>query len=650
MGTRFTRDDIKLLADSGEYTDEELEDLIIIGTPSLWCEHNLRHPDAPQSPLEVRSYQKDMIDSRAKNKMMRCGRRIGKTVVLVCEALWAAATEKNIRVVIIAPYKENIKEIERVMSNMALNSSAIKESIIKYERDPLLIEFTNGSQIKCLPANKNPDIIRGKGCNHLYIDEADYLNDEARKAVISLLMTKAECNICHNEIGNGCKHRAGEVYILDGSKIECNPNPLSSLWASSTPSGSRGWFYQQCKLARKYMDTKGNYNEQRVEFHLPSWNSPLWGEAMEKRMREEIPDETDWIHEVEADFGESRHSVYKSKFIDAAIKRGYEEITTGNTSKLIPYTYDMYRIEKKEDRRHNCRYIFGVDWNGEKHGVQICILGIEMPNPDIIKNRKEYTSDQLKVILRPVDRIEISVQEFTQTAAITTITNLNNIYQPDVICVDEGYGAVQIEELKKYANKFPETKIKERLMTVKFGSNVEVPDPFNENKPSKKSMKQFMISNLQWLLESNSLLLPEQEDVRGGLVDQIRSYSVKGYTFEGKPQYEKIIDHAHDALILACYAFRDRIAHVDQPIDEHEISLFHENPLLTSNPIYPSSNINRDIEFTKEMVSDIDDDPFFNKNLRDDKNKNNMEVYSVGDIAIPKLKGKNKQKFSRRFW
>jgi len=68
-----------------EFSKEELDLLKVYMDPVAWAEKYLRDPMNPNRPFKLRWYQKKILNSRKRKKVIRAGRRIGKSVTLITE-------------------------------------------------------------------------------------------------------------------------------------------------------------------------------------------------------------------------------------------------------------------------------------------------------------------------------------------------------------------------------------------------------------------------------------------------------------------------------------------------------------------------------------------------------------------------------------
>ena len=285
--------------------------------------------------------------------------------------------------------------------------------------------------------------------------------------------------------------------------------PDCYLWASSTPTGKREMYWRWC--TDKQLGFK--------EFHYPSSASPLWTKETEMLERS-MYSEQGYAHEFEAEFGEEAEGVFLNKYIDPAIKK-----------------YKLGKIR----RNNNSLYTIGVDWNTSEKGTHIIVVEW---NQELNDGNGAY---------RPVEKIIIAQTEFTQTMACEEIIKLNEKWNPSAIYVDQGFGYAQIEMLHKYGMKNPDSGLVQRVKGINFGDKVEIRDPATRQKV-KKHIKPFMVNLCVKRLEDGYVILPEEEDVKHGLVGQMRDYTVVRRTATGQPIFSDDDDHSLVAWMLAIYA------------------------------------------------------------------------------------------------
>jgi len=283
--------------------------------------------------------------------------------------------------------------------------------------------------------------------------------------------------------------------------------PDVMIWASSTPTGKRDMFWRFCT------DADLGYKE----FHFPSSVSPSWTAQTERLERAQYS-EQGYAHEFDAKFGDEAEGVFLNKYIDAAVDR-----------------YEMDRLR----RNPRSLYTFGVDWNTASNGTVIVIT------------EWNKTFNDGAGAFRVVRKHAITQEEFTQVKACEKVIELNKIWNPAVIYVDRGYGATQIEMLRKYGMENPKTGLTNKVKGIYFGDRMEIRDPITKQK-IKKHMKPFMVNLAARRLEDGQVILPQSEDVyKAGLVSQMRDYSVVRQTALGQPMYSDNNDHTLVAWMLS---------------------------------------------------------------------------------------------------
>jgi hypothetical protein len=161
---------------------------------------------------------------------------------------------------------------------------------------------------------------------------------------------------------------------------------------------------------------------------------------------------------------------------------------------------------------------------------------------------------------KPVESVNIARDGWTQTVALEKVIDLNGKWQPAFIYVDEGYGAVQIELLKKcgmaHVGIDPvKARLKDIVRPINFSSSIEVPDPMT-HEPVKKPMKPFLVETSVRMFEQQLIEIPREDKT---LVNQLENYIIKRRSPTGMPVFtpreEKIGDHRLDALMLALLGF-----------------------------------------------------------------------------------------------
>lgn len=285
--------------------------------------------------------------------------------------------------------------------------------------------------------------------------------------------------------------------------------PDCHLWASSTPTGKREMYWRWCT------DDMLGFKE----FHYPSSVSPLWTKETEM-LEKSMYSEQGYAHEFDAEFGEEAEGVFLNKYIEPCLQK-----------------YTLGKIAKNPDSI----YTIGVDWNSSETGTHIVVTEW---NQELNHGNGAF---------RPVEKIIIAQTEFTQTKACEEIIRLNEKWEPVAIYVDQGFGYAQIEMLHKYGLANPETGLVQKVKGINFGDKIEIRDPATR-KRIKKHVKPFMVNLCVKRVEDGHAILPESEDIKHGLVGQMRDYTVIRRTAVGQPIFRDEDDHTLVAWMLSIMA------------------------------------------------------------------------------------------------
>ena len=291
--------------------------------------------------------------------------------------------------------------------------------------------------------------------------------------------------------------------------------PDTKLTVASTPDGEKMLY----KLSRTV-----TYKE----FHFPTFVLPHYSDELDRDLRD-TTDDIGYVQEFMAEFGSSRTSVFQKIFIKRALN-------------LATNIY----IEDVMEDRNRYALALGCDWNHENIGTKICISAM----------------DRRTHIISPVVFESVSKEGWTQTSAMDKIIELNRLYAPEHIYVDEGFGYAQIEMLKKFAiSKYGKTELTDpdlrlaNIIGVNFSSSVKIRDP-KTNEEKNRFIKQYMVENAVSFFEEGMVSLDLERDK--ALEDELTGYIEKSRTPSGRIVYAasnpKIGDHNLDAFMLSLYA------------------------------------------------------------------------------------------------
>lgn len=147
----LTNRELSLLVDEPFEIDYELLDMgvsseqqrqiHIAKDPCTWAKHFLG--------AETRVYQTLILRDPALRKVLRAGRRLGKTFSMAIYLLHYSYTHKDGRSLVIAPMKTQVELIYQEILRLASKSEIVTNSMSRKVTSPqFMIQFTNGSTIR----------------------------------------------------------------------------------------------------------------------------------------------------------------------------------------------------------------------------------------------------------------------------------------------------------------------------------------------------------------------------------------------------------------------------------------------------------------------------------------------------------------------
>lgn len=271
-----------------------------------------------------RWYQRHIMNCSAQLKVLRMGRRTGKTVSMRVETLHALHHNDDFTVVLIAPFESQLIKFEEVLMGLIDKSSTVKDNFKKWNKTKHTITFHNGSKLEgyCTGGDKQSktaDRVRGAGANMIVIDEADYISEDALQAVLAVMSDDRKCRIL----------------------------------LSSTPTGKRKFFYQWC------VEKQIGFKEWMVYSHA----SPSYTKQADTLYRSTLSEDR-YRKEYLAEFGSLIDALISPECINKAVE-----------------SYDILEL-RAAGPKANCKYIIGVDWNGRRIGTTIVVIEF---NPNTAK-------------------------------------------------------------------------------------------------------------------------------------------------------------------------------------------------------------------------------------------------------------------------
>ena len=477
-------------------SEEDLRALQIISDPVAFAEAHFG--------WKARDYQADILRDPSLRKLVRAGRRVGKSEIIAIKCIWYSFTRgqdpdrpgsRGHVCLIVTPYEEQITSIFTRIRELIALSPEIRASIKQDKQNPQTIVFHNGSRIKGYTAGTKSGSeaagIRGQRADWIFLDEADYLSEGDVNSVVAIALE----------------------------------NPRIGIWASSTPSGRRQHFYRwhlNASLPDDHPDKRWK------EWHFPSTVIPGWGPDMEKEFRDIFTNDAAYVREVLAEWGEESAGVYPPPLVDAAME-DYEYISAP--------AYPGLRI-------------IGVDWDKFHATPEIVVL-----------EHKEFEDGER--IFEVVYRETIPRTKFTLDYTVDRIVDLDWVWKPAFIYVDRGYGDYQVERLQIIGGQAaPGEKghgLNKRVKGVQFRQTIELREP-GTGKPIRRDAKSLMVAMTRFLLERHALKFSSSDRV---LSRQMLDYN-SHVTPYGNVRYApgRSGDHVLDALHLCVLGFAIEYPHL----------------------------------------------------------------------------------------
>lgn len=287
------------LVDAG-ISSEQQRQLHIAKDSVVWAKNFLE--------VNPRVYQILILRDPSLRKVLRAGRRLGKTFSMAIQLLHYSYTRNDGRSLVVAPMKTHVELIYQEILRIAQKNDVVMNSILRKVTSPqFMIQFSNGSTIRFFTSGMRSggksDVARGQEAHLIILDEMDYMHAGDLDALYAMLQKTAE------------------------------DQPDKVLMGASTPTGRRERFWEWCR------------SERFQEFWFPSYCNPFFSKEQEDEFREQYSS-SGYRHEIEADWGEDSEGVYPRKFVDLAfIGPSWDyapEITSARSFHTIGVDWDKY--------------------------------------------------------------------------------------------------------------------------------------------------------------------------------------------------------------------------------------------------------------------------------------------------------------------
>lgn len=242
-----------------ELTEEELLEAKILSDPMYFAEAYLKSPADPKVDMLLRSYQQSILRNRSQNRVLRMGRRTGKTVVLAVEAIWKAFTNNDREILIVAGFDSQVQTVFNLINRMTKDSPEIAQSIERTRMRPYEIHFTNGSVIMGYVGNNS---VRGK-C--FPADTIVIMGDLSTKQISDLKEGDVVKTVKVDEKGNpqmtaglvSAVHNNGvqDIYELTTSTDRC----IRATSNHKIATAYKGWMEMSDLKTMETVDRRGDF-------------------------------------------------------------------------------------------------------------------------------------------------------------------------------------------------------------------------------------------------------------------------------------------------------------------------------------------------------------------------------------------------------
>jgi replicative DNA helicase len=481
----------------------------ILTDPQAWAETFLVIPTT-QEPFRANYVQQFVLGSKSKWNTIRCYRRSGKTYGLVVLCLYYSLTTPGCDCLMAAPAGSQVEKFFDELREFIRVNPWINQFILQSTVSPQRIRFSNGAAIRGFTTGTRTKgeamSVRGQEADILFIDEAGYLSDTDWQAIRPIIM--------------------GDQY-----RRKKKP-PI--VYAASTCKVHRGVFYEICKDPEKSQTWK--------QIHVPIEDDPATTQEDIDAARALCSNDLEYYLEYKADWPEEGEGIFPRPMVQKCLRH---------------YSYAAYlaiAVGSKSSAERPPSRTMGVDWdkfNRDGHGCMISVL-------EAIDNNR----------YRQIYREEIPQGEFTLINATKRVEELNDIFKPEWIYIDRGYGDYQEEQLRKTGKDRPETGLDKKLTGIQFQQNIDFVMPNGEK--TKKQAKSAMVMLLRAWMERGALELPLDDAL---IRSQFEKFEVVGQAGKNLKFSDKQ-DHCISALALAALAMHLKVKNPYAPKPATQIYQF----------------------------------------------------------------------------
>ena len=567
--------------------------------PLLFAETFLHNPVDTSKPFKARWMQIAILGKTSKlRNTVRAQRSSGKTIALAARILWHAYTKENSTVLVIAGFKMHVQRVFEALNKQIDASEFLGAAVVRRRNNPFEILLDNGSLIRGQSTNvtskKGGQAVRGEHPTFIYVDEADYLEDEDWNAFTSLM-----------------------------TPTEADAEP-PEVWATTTPTGKRSYFYKLCTAKQdgaigsfwqdwwypaRHIEgitfqhptgralTEKDFSRDAQGFPVPSKEMQIlctavntsWTKEKDRLEYVSAGGQQGYYHEIIAWFGDSVSSVFPKGVVDKASQQAIDG----------RYTYITSRSQ-------SCggKFVLGADVDKSAATPNVNVIEY-IPTPGsptgtgglyVVRLRKE------------MDRTDALYGDFQDE-----LVRLNSCFGFEHAYIDKQPGDFVVENLNM---KFGLSQFEAR----QFKQNAPIFNP-TTNQVDQKPLKHVMIQIAQRLFEEGRVVLApvsmnettlvknrdgsetvlrNQPEWDADFEKDLRNFSVINVTKTGTPEYTCTKDHRIMAFILALWC---AFEHFDNPYEislpsevfttSHDaVSIFNPRPMNQPTFGMPKTNYN----------------------------------------------------------
>lgn len=250
-------------------TSEHQKQLHIAKDPIVWARHFL--------DVNPRVYQILILRDPSLRKVLRAGRRLGKSFSLAIQLLHYSYTHKDGRSLVIAPMKTQVELIYQEILRLASKSDVVTNSISRKVTSPqFMIQFSNGSTIrfftsgmrsggKCLTPDH--EVLSGSGWKSI-----------ADVKVGEQILSWKDDQYFWDSVDNFWEYdHDDELIIHDGQQVSFSVTP-NHKFAAKTRTPGANWKDIQASELKDYYIPTGSIDKVKSETDIYSKEElELWG-------------------------------------------------------------------------------------------------------------------------------------------------------------------------------------------------------------------------------------------------------------------------------------------------------------------------------------------------------------------------------------